>query len=326
MTTAVFQPDPLLSRVTPQGGDGFGAASLLAPQRPIFQAHPVMAGRQVVSMFDGVKALAAPAESLGLADRPGDEAAGAALGFEADGGPAGGVVAAVADPDEPVAWEAQLQLRYREGFEEGLAEGARLAAEAHEVPGPVVESGGAAGRDAVLLLEALSRALQPLLLPDDASTRFEPLKRLALHLAMELVRTELSVSPRVVEALVLRSVQALQAGDQSPLVVELHPLDLALIRSVLGDPSSGLAADAPLIQRVQWKEDAQLSRGSVRARSDVSAVEDLIELRLATIMQDLRIQSGQWQRDEAALQAALAEPLAPPVPQAPEAQENDGDV
>jgi flagellar biosynthesis/type III secretory pathway protein FliH len=161
----------------------------------------------------------------------------------------------------------------------------------------------------VLLLESLARALQPLLLPDDAATRFEPLKRLALHLAMELVRTELTVSPRVVEGLVMRSVQALQAADEAPLTVELHPQDLALLQQALNEPGSGLAPDAPLLQRVNWKEDPQLTRGSVRARSDVSTVEDLIQHRLASIIQDLRIQTLQWQQDEAALQQKLQEQL-----------------
>lgn len=155
------------------------------------------------------------------------------------------------------------------------------------------------------MLESLSRALAPLLLPDDAATRFEPLKRLALHLAMELVRTELSASPRAVEHLVKASVQALQAADEAPLVVELNPRDLAVMKELLAGPAMGSSADAGLWQRVKWVEDAELPRGSVRARSDVSCVEDLIQQRLASIIQDLRIQAVQWQRDEVALQQSL---------------------
>jgi hypothetical protein len=151
----------------------------------------------------------------------------------------------------------------------------------------------------------MARALSPLLLPDNAAARFEPLKRLALHLAMELVRTELSVSPRAVEHLVRSSVQALQAGDQAPVVVELNPRDLTAMKDLMAGPAAGSAAEAGLWQRVKWVEDPALPRGSVRARSDVSCVEDLIQQRLASIIQDLRIQASQWQRDEAALQAEL---------------------
>jgi hypothetical protein len=60
--------------------------------------------------------------------------------------------------------------------------------------------------------------------------------------------------------------------------------------------------DSPLLNRVAWREDMELSRGSVRVRSDASTVEDLIEHRLASIMHDLRIQASKWQADELKLQ------------------------
>ncbi len=310
---AVFKPDPLLSRAQPQGRGDFDVAPLLAPVVPAFRPDPVLVDEAWDEAAGGGLLLSGPdGEAREAGFVPDGLPALPDGGQEAAPGPVNTAAEHLPGPATPVVGlnlEEQLQLRYREGFEDGLAEGSRLAAEvAGAMPAPMAEgvATGADGRDAVLLLEALSRALQPLLLPDDASTRFEPLKRLALHLAMELVRTELSVSPQVVERLVQRSLQALQAGDQSPLVVELHPQDLALLKPLMQDPNSGLAADAPLLQRVQWKEDAELTRGSVRARSDVSTVEDLIQHRLASIMQDLRIQAGQWQRDEAALQAALA--------------------
>ncbi|MFM8343631.1 MAG: hypothetical protein ACKOB5_03825, partial [Betaproteobacteria bacterium] len=52
-------------------------------------------------------------------------------------------------------------------------------------------------------------------------------------------------------------------------------------------------------------EDPELARGSVRARSDASTVEDLIQHRLSSIMQDLRIQSMQFQQDEAQIQQSV---------------------
>ena len=314
MSSAVFVADPLLGRAAPKPSQGgFDVQALLAPVRAGFAPDPLLAiplaPEAMQAMVDG--------------------------SAETDGERAEGNVDSRADPPgvhlpavEPTAWPAEVQAlleqRYREGFEEGLAQvtaGADSTAadlgDGH--PGLARErdrltpEGSVAGsdpgvtgqpRDTVLLLESLSRALQPLLLPDDAATRFEPLKRLSLHLAMELVRQELSVSPRVVDELVRRCVQALQAGEQAPLTVELHPQDLALLQHAWDDPATGLPVDAAMRQRVNWVEDPELARGSVRARSDASMVEDLIQHRLASIVQDLRIQSLQWQQDETQLQKA----------------------
>lgn len=297
---SVFVPDPLLARTVPKAAAGFDALPLLVPAPVSFRQDPLLsppaghAAQSHVFSADGADVEGAGEEGMQQTVHP--------ASAETDAGGDGAVLA-----PSPQAWAAELEQRYREGFEEGLAEGARLAADAAHSAAQEQEAAAEAehsraSRDAVLLLESLSRALQPLLLPDDAATRFEPLKRLALHLAMELVRTELSVSPRVVESLVLRSVQALQADETAPLTVELHPQDLAVLRQTLQAPDAGLAPDAPLLQRVHWKEDPTLTRGSVRARSDVSTVEDLIQHRLASLIQELRIEAVQWQQDEAALQ------------------------
>ena len=312
MSAAVFLPDPLLSRAIPAASDGgFSAEALLAPVRQGFALDPLLAPPQ-------------PTLSAGYEDdthgagASSGEAAASGLQLEAPESPTVPAVPGTLELSPEL--QALFEQRYREGFEEGLAQGAGVAASASADGALDGAEGDAAAyaadhaatemaltngaRDVVLLLESLSRALQPLLLPDDAATRFEPLKRLALHLATELVRQELSLSPRVVDELVRRSVQALQAGEQAPLTVELHPQDLALLQQAWEDPSAGLPADAAMRQRVKWLEDPQLPRGSVRARSDASTVEDLIQHRLASIMQDLRIQSLQWQQDESALQQA----------------------
>lgn len=312
MSSAAFLPDPLLSRAIPAASDGgFNTEALLASVRVGFELDPLLAPAQP-SVEPGHEQDRSDAESRA--------ADAAAAGFLAETPPTPSVPAVLDALQLSPELQALLEQRYREGFEEGLSQGAGLAASSPADGGPEgaeldeTPLGGehAAGeralssgsRDVVLLLEALSRALQPLLLPDDAAARFEPLKRLALHLATELIRQELSLSPRVVDELVRRSVRALQAGEQAPLTVELHPQDLALLQQALDDPSAGLPQDAAMRQRVNWLEDPQLSRGSVRARSDASTVEDLIQHRLASIMQDLRIQSLQWQRDEAPLQQA----------------------
>jgi flagellar biosynthesis/type III secretory pathway protein FliH len=326
--SAVFTPHPLLARSAPTPGAGFGAAQLLTPVQVSFQPDPVLSRT--------VEPVPAPGQAAAFIEaRPNDHALAqgpstgtvdaaahatgvdqgaefAALESAADGSsPRLGQGALGEDALNPEsaggpAVQAALEQRYRDGFEDGLAQGARLAAEDAAAADRAAEGASAAAAgDALLMLESLSRALAPLLLPDDAAARFEPLKRLALHLAMELVRTELSVSPRAVEHLVKASVQALQASDEAPLVVELNPRDLAVMKELLAGPARDSGADPILWQRVKWVEDAELPRGSVRARSDVSCVEDLIQQRLASIIQDLRIQAVQWQRDEVALQQSL---------------------
>lgn len=326
--SAVFTPHPVLARAAPTPHAGFGAAHLLTPVQALFQPDPLLSpsvpalsvpnhAENFVETAPGGLALAdgrsdGSADGLRLAPGGGGSAEFAAQAPLADGSTPPFAPGALS----PEAWslgsadapelQAALEQRYRDGFEDGLAQGARLAAEDAAAADRAAEGAGAAAAgDALLMLESLSRALAPLLLPDDAAARFEPLKRLALHLAMELVRTELSVSPRAVEHLVKASVQALQAADEAPLVVELNPRDLAVMKDLMAGPAKGSSAETSLWQRVKWVEDAELPRGSVRARSDVSCVEDLIQQRLASIIQDLRIQAVQWQRDEVALQQGL---------------------
>lgn len=298
-----FKLDPLLSRAMPQGPGGFDVLSLLAPARPAFRHDPVISAAAAA-----VEAALACESAL----RQQEEANAAARAAAGEPGPVDGS----ASPQVPASLQEQLEQHYRQGVEDGLAQAARLAAEAREQA--LSEAGGelalsaptaahgAEPQDLARLVESLTQALQPLLEPEETAVRFEPLKRLALHLAMELVRMELSVSPAVVEGLVLRCVQALQSSPQASLVVELHPADLAVLRAALEDGTSPLSAQAQLLERIQWKEDGQLARGSVRAAGDASTVEDLIENRLMSIISELRIEAQQWQRDESEIQRRAA--------------------
>ena len=64
-----------------------------------------------------------------------------------------------------------------------------------------------------------------------------PLKRLALHLAEQLVLGELSQSPQAIERLVQRCVEEL-GSRQARVQVELHPDDLALLQPWLDRPAA----------------------------------------------------------------------------------------
>jgi len=318
MNALVFMPDPVLSRAAPKAEAGeFDVPALLRAAPVGFKALPLKA--PILALPQGQAAVSDTQAAVATRQAHGVEQTlnTAVPGDSPQPATALAVPPQARDVPVPPAFLAQLEQRYRDGFEDGMAEGSRLALDA---------PGDGASRDVLLLLESISRALQPLLQPDEAATRFEPLKRLALHLAMELVRSELNVSPRVVQHLVQRSVDALQAGEQAPLTVELHPQDLSLLRLSLNDPALGLQPDAPLICRVNWREDPDLTRGSVRARSDVSTVEDLIQHRLASIIQDLHIQAYKWQQDEAQLQQALEPMRRTPGRQGAEPAQDEGVV
>jgi hypothetical protein len=69
----------------------------------------------------------------------------------------------------------------------------------------------------------------------------EPLKKLALHLAEQLTLTELSLSSHSIEALVSRCIETLDINQNSPIVVELNPSDMAVLQSRTAEPGEELS-------------------------------------------------------------------------------------
>ena len=300
MSAAVFQADPLLSRVTPRDSSGFADEAVLKPAQPQFQLQQVSAVEAGPQRGSASGSGTSPGSTAGSSPVPGFETrsesapeAGAGSGHESDA-PAGPDQAMPAATHRP--FEALLADRYREGFEEGLAQGAQLALAQLPAAHEPLASGAATPPDTQLqaLLQSVGHAVLELRGAEAAQARFEPLKRLALHLAVELVRVELSVSPQAIDTLVRRCVQALGEQDEV-VVVELHPMDLERLQGLVEPMATTLAG-------VQWRANEGLSRGSVRARSEQSMVEDLIENRLAGLVRDLRIQAERWQQEQSDLQ------------------------
>ena len=119
---------------------------------------------------------------------------------------------------------------------------------------------------------------------------FEPLRRLALHLAEQLVRAELTMSEQAISQLVRQCLAQLEPPGESA-VVTLHPDDLALIQD---------AAAQELAQSVSFEGNASLLRGSVQVRRHDARVDDLIEDRLQTLVEQLQINPQSW-RDRSVL-------------------------
>ena len=120
----------------------------------------------------------------------------------------------------------------------------------------------------------------------------EPLKKLALHLAEQLTLTELSLSSHSIEALVSRCIETLDIHQNSPIVVELNPSDMAVLQSRTAEPGE---------EKNTWRlqADVTLLPGSVRVRADDAVVTDLVEHRLESLAQSLLSAPKSWQAQSA---------------------------
>jgi flagellar biosynthesis/type III secretory pathway protein FliH len=110
-------------------------------------------------------------------------------------------------------------------------------------------------------------------LQSDAQQWQAPLKKLAIHIAKELVRGELRLDTRVIERLIQASLDALDQPAQSTLV-QLGPKDMDRLRDLH-------------LPGVTLELDDGLSEGSVRVKVQDAQVQDLMEHRLAQIARDI---------------------------------------
>lgn len=132
----------------------------------------------------------------------------------------------------------------------------------------------------------------------------EPLKRLALHLAEQLVLGELSMAPQAIERLVQRCIDELAAQRAVPVLIELHPDDVGPMQDLLKTGSNdGSPADEPKKQPA-WlvQANASLMPGSVRASANDAVVSDLIEHRLDALAAQL-LQAPTRARQQSAFQS-----------------------
>jgi len=182
--------------------------------------------------------------------------------------------------DTPVATAEALDKAREEGRAQGAAE-TRAALQSD-----MQEKLRLALGDDHALVNALADALT--LLQQSPQTFFEPLKRLALHLAEQLVLAELALDGGAIERLVQRCVDELAQHDESLVLVELNPGDLSRLQELR--ERSGLAEGSSL--RLQANE--QLLPGSVRASANDALVEDLIGERLSALARGLAVDEPRW--------------------------------
>ena len=179
----------------------------------------------------------------------------------------------------------------QEAYARGLAEGQQaLAAFQDEAEKARAQAETAEFETTQALLSSIEKAI--LQLKEDPDLRHEPLKRLAMHLAEQLVLVELSVSPNSVQALIERCIETLDITASASVVVELNPNDMALLQTRTLDPGE---------EKKTWRlqADPTLLPGSVRVRAEDAVVTDLVEHRLESLAQSLLKDPQNWQAQTA---------------------------
>jgi len=179
----------------------------------------------------------------------------------------------------------------QEAFDRGLAEGKQqFEALQDEVAKERAQSEAADIEATHQLLSQIEKAIDGL--KEAPDQRHEPLKRLAMHLAEQLVLVELSLSPNAVQALVERCIETLDITSTAAVVVELNPSDMALLQTRVPDPGE---------EKQTWRlqADPTLLPGSVRVRAEDAVVSDLVEHRLESLAQSLLTEPKRWQAQTA---------------------------
>ena len=167
--------------------------------------------------------------------------------------------------------EAALAQLHDEAFEKGVLQGqAHVRAE--------YEAERSKERELIRHLGIELRSIS-----QDPQRFFEPLKRLSLHLAEQLVRAELQLSGQAIHQLIQACIQQLDHPVE-PVNVSVNPEDLQRLKA-MGDSAT---------QHLQLEADAQLRPGSVRVRVQDSVVQDLIEHRLEPLARRLLVQPEAW--------------------------------
>jgi len=277
----VWQPTDLLHPIAPEGGflpnawQPAGAAGF----DPNGFATPVL----------DLKALAAPVatESLPTADEVPDTDSPTSEPEGSDAPPAEASTQAKAPvtPPAPATDPQALEKARAEGHAQGVAQArADMQADVQSETHKILSEDHA-------LLDKLQATLADL--QQSPQAFFEPLKRLALHLAEQLVLAELQVDGSAIERLVQRCVDELAQHDESMIVVQLHPSDVERLHNMR--ERTGLNEGSALRLQV----DADLLPGSVRATANDTLVEDLIGDRLSTLARALQVNEARWSAQSA---------------------------
>jgi flagellar biosynthesis/type III secretory pathway protein FliH len=294
-----------------------------SPSESLAQPEPaedveVTATQEVTEPLDELSAseseVAEPSEALLSGDEPDDDIDSNTM--EALPEPA--IDTESSEPEAPVIDEALLaQLKEEafaqgmaQGLQEGLAQGREQAENEYREAAQQAEVAARQALEQALAeqRETLEARLQPELdllrdmtqrleaLTENPRQFFEPLKRLSLHLAEQLVLGELTISGAAIERLVQRCLDELDLHGKSMVVVELNPQDKARI----GEKA------AELLDGLQLQSVSSLAPGSVRVLVNDTQVEDLIVHRLEALAHSLLNQPEAWREQSPFFRQPLA--------------------
>ena len=185
--------------------------------------------------------------------------------------------------------EARIEA-HAAGFQEGLEAGLEQAKA--EMQATVDEK--------LAVIDQMIKGLHQL--ERDPNALFEPMKKLAMHLAEQLVRGELTQSAQVIARLVDNCLRELAASGEKAVIVHLNPEDLEQYKPLVAQFGDSMVL----------RPDALLPRGSVRASLDGSVVEDLIDRRVKGLSKSLaQPVASSWRP---ALATSTAKPTIAPKP------------
>ena len=175
----------------------------------------------------------------------------------------------IATPDttsHDEGYEQGYQEGYDQGFALGQTEGELKGIETGQQQVEVLEQ--QRNKDMQVALGHLSQLTNTL-----SDELLQPMQTLAVHLAKELVRGELSLSSQAIERLIMLSMEQLQS-TQSTIQVHMNPLEFERLQQHKGLPD-----------QVVLQPSNDVSMGSIKVEHADSWVEDLMEDRLAQISQ-----------------------------------------
>lgn len=173
----------------------------------------------------------------------------------------GEAVTALVEAAREQARAETRELAYNEGLEAGKAQARAELQQEHDTQ--------------ITQLKTLQEALQKLSF--DADALFEPVKKLTVHLAEQLVRGELAQSGQTISRLVDNSLRELNASGEKAVIVHLNHEDLEAYRPLVAQ-----FGDSMIL-----RPDSLLERGSVRVSLDGSVVEDLVQRRIDGLKKSL---------------------------------------
>lgn len=126
---------------------------------------------------------------------------------------------------------------------------------------------------------------------------FEPLKRLSVHLAEQLVLAELNLSGASIERLIQRCLDELSSHSHQSITVELNSQDKARLQELSGE----------MFNNIQLHAVSSMQPGSVRVITDDTQVDDLIGHRLEALAQNLLAQPELWREQSPFFKQPLAQ-------------------